>query len=84
MGYLQLVGEAHMQMTHIDNGFYRIAAKDAKALASGKLPRHGYEKLVVMENQHYWLARTWVGERQVWSIRQTNWRLDENGIARLG
>jgi hypothetical protein len=57
---------------------------------NGKLPRHGYESLVLYEGQYYWLARTVVDksktavqDRQVvWSIRLAKgWKL-VNGNAR--
>lgn len=78
-----------IKMTHIDNGFYRISNTDAAKLArttdtafSGtKLPKHGYEKLVIYKDQQWWLARTvismelvngvmkFIKPKQVWSIR---------------
>ncbi len=71
-----------MQMQHIDNGFYRISEDNARSLA-GKLPDHGAERLVVHKGQHYWLGRTTVGGKLVWSIRTTRWRL-VTGVATLG
>ena len=62
----------------------QIAAKDAKALNGGRLPRPGHEALVQHEGRHYWLARTMVSGKQVWSIRPTPWRLNAKGTAFLG
>ena len=66
-----------MKTTPIDNGFLQISQQDALELAGGKLPKHGMEKLVTYGGKHYWLARTPVGGRLVWSIRETSWTLDK-------
>jgi hypothetical protein len=72
-----------MKTTPIDNGFEEISTADAKKLVpNGKLPRHGYEALVLYEGQYYWLARTVVDKKVVWSIRLAKgWEL-VNGNAR--
>lgn len=54
---------------HISHGFYQITEADAKRLA-GKLPRSGYEVRVEHEGKLWWLARTPLGGRWVWSIRE--------------
>ena len=58
----------------IDNGFFEITESQARKLC-GTLPPHGREKLVAHDEKHYWVARTTVGGKQVWSIRQSAWKL---------
>lgn len=71
-----------MKKTYIDNGFWQISERQARALNNGKLPAHGREALIACEGQHYWLARTMHMSKQVWSIRETKWSL-VNGQAVL-
>ena len=85
-----------MKMTLIDHGFYRISERDARQLCrttdaglplgSGTLPPSGYERLVVHDDQHWWLSRThdtWGTRKVVWSIRRSSWVLID-GVAVLG
>jgi hypothetical protein len=63
-----------LPVEYIDSGFYRISSDTARKLA-GVLPKYGYEKLVIHADKKYWLARTPVGGKQVWSIREADpWR----------
>ncbi len=68
-----------MQIKHIDNGFFQISTADARKLAGGKLPRHGFEKLVkaperfLSENNHFepqWLKSA---TGFVWLARTVTW-----------
>lgn len=64
----------------IDSGFFRISTKMAKMLAGGELPGVGRERLVTVNDVHYWLARTIVRKHNgqklnddrhmVWSVRE--------------
>ena len=69
---------------YIDNGFYQISEKDARKLCDGTLPRVGYEKLIAVDDHHFWVARTRHNERMVWSIRDSGGWYFVNGIATLG
>ncbi len=66
-----------MQTKPIDNGFLQISQQDALQLvgARGMLPKHGYETSVEYEGKKYWLARTPLNGKLVWSIRpaKTEW-----------
>lgn len=73
-----------MKQEFIDHGFILISGRDARILGGGRLPRHGYEKLVVHEGHNYWLARTVHNSKIRWSIRPTDWRIAEDGHAYLG
>lgn len=64
-------------------GFFIISAKAARKLDGGHLPDHGNESLVVHDGQHYWMGRTMHNGKQCWSLRATEWHL-ENGNAVLG
>lgn len=70
-------------LRYIDSGFWRLSKADALIVADGKLPKPGYEKLVYLWGDHWWLARTSVNRKPVWSMRKTPWRLVD-GRAVLG
>lgn len=73
-----------MKMTPLSHGFHEISEADAKKLNNGRLPRQGFEALVLHEGKHWWLARTIEGGKVVWSIRDAGrWRLVD-GQAVLG
>lgn len=67
---------------HIDNGFYAITEKEAKRLSGSRLPGCGKERLVSDGASNYWLTKTQVNGSSVWSVRKTDWKL-ENGRAVL-
>ncbi|MCK9458581.1 MAG: hypothetical protein M0R80_02995 [Proteobacteria bacterium] len=71
-----------MKTTPIDHGFLQISQQDALALAKGKLPRHGYETLVNHEGEEYWLARTPLSGKLVWSIRPSKRNLPPTALTR--
>lgn len=58
-----------LDATPIDHEFYRISQSTAMELCSGSLPRYGYERNIIYDNVHWWIARTRVEGREVWSIR---------------
>ena len=55
--------------TLIDHEFYKITARTAKKLCEGKLPRHGYEKPVEIDSISWWISRTTLNGKVVWSMR---------------
>lgn len=64
------------ELQYLDNGFYILSGKKASKLCGGKLPKHGYEKLIEHEGAHYWIARTRHNGKWVWSIRDSHgWEL---------
>lgn len=73
----------------LGHGFYQISEATAKELVSkrlpkgtGKLPKPGREKLVRHKGMLWWLARTPVRDKMVWSIRSApGWRVDKQGRA---
>jgi hypothetical protein len=58
---------------YLDNGFYEISRAIASKLCSGKLPKHGFEKLVELSGRPnlYAVQRTVTWGKQVWAIRLT-------------
>jgi len=65
----------------ISHGFYQITAADAKKACGGKLPAPGNnEKLCVIDDQGYFVARTPHNGEQVWSIRKTKWKPAAGGM----
>lgn len=61
----------------IDSGFYQITEGCAKKLNGGRLPKSGYEALVVQGDLHFWLARTPRSGKVVWSVRfARGWKFD--------
>jgi hypothetical protein len=59
-----------------------MTSTQAKELCKGNLPKAGYEKLVVSNDNHYWLSRTMHNGVVKWYLRETQWRLVGN-VARL-
>jgi hypothetical protein len=55
----------------IDNNFYRLTAKEAKALCGGRLPRVGYDKRVAVDGYLCWVEQTVVGGRVVWALHNS-------------
>lgn len=67
-----------------DNNELKIKAEDAKRLNNGHLPRPGFEALVALDGQHWWLTQRYQHAKTVYTIRDAGrWRL-ENGRAVLG
>jgi hypothetical protein len=63
--------------------WWLITEQTAKRLSS-KLPRPGYEKLVAIEDVHFWLARTPHQQQLRWSLRWgRGWR-NVGSVSRLG
>lgn len=68
----------HPKAAYLDSGFWVIPATVARGLCAGKLPRLGYEKLVVHEGRHFWIARTVSCGETVWSMRDSGgWTLED-------
>ena len=55
--------------TLIDHEFYQISRDTAMELCAGSLPLYGYERRVEIESIYWWVARTTVEGKEVWSIR---------------
>lgn len=60
-----------------------VTERKAKEIGGGRLPRWGYEQLVLHEGNHYWMKRTIDNRKVVWWLRPTAYRL-VNGMAILG
>lgn len=67
-------------LDHIDHGFYQISVADAKKACDGKLPGPGKEKLCVIDGQSYFVAKTPLNGKQVWSIRKSKWKPTAGGM----
>jgi hypothetical protein len=64
---------------HIDHNHFRVTSREAKLLVKevrnhfyGKLPKHGYETLVVVNDTFVWLRRTVVKGKQVWCVHSSS------------
>lgn len=69
----------------LSHGHYAVSEAIASKLCGGVLPKHGNEKLVAHQGDHYWVTRSpQHGSEKgwVWTIRKTDWVL-ENGRAIL-
>lgn len=63
----------------IDSGWYEVTETRAKQLNGGRLPKPGYEALVVQGDLHFWLARTPHRGKTVWSVRfARGWKREGN------
>jgi hypothetical protein len=62
-----LVGLRGRAPRYLDNGFWIVTAVQAKGLAGGRLPRHGYAMDRTVEGARISVQRTPVGDRQVWA-----------------
>ena len=67
---------------HIDNGWYRVTVKEAKALCiaadlggcfAGRLPKDGKERRVRVNSTDCWLSRTVTHGKTVWSVHPCGW-----------
>lgn len=59
----------HKSAKYLSSGYWQIPTKVASRLCEGKLPRHGYEKLIVYQGKRYWISRTVNDSKSVWSMK---------------